>query len=500
MTPPVRRAVRYLLGGLLLGWSLSQAPAQTRLPALGDGGDLGLSAERRLGDNVAREIYRDSDYLDDPVLAEYVDSVWQPLLAAARARGELTPDIDERFAWEILLIRDRSINAFALPGGYLGVNLGLVGMTTARDELAGVLGHELSHVTQHHMARLMAQQSRQAPWVMAGMILGALALRRSPDAGQAAIVGSQAVSAQTQLNFSREMEREADRIGFGVMTQAGFDGAGVVALFDKLQRANGINDSGAFPYLRSHPLTTERIADAQLRLPAQPVLRKPMAGLEEALMAARARVLSDPGVSTLREWLAQAQQAGADAPALYAGSLAALRLRESDPAQALCQRLQSRVTGDAAASRQTRLLLAELAWARKDAAEVLSQAGQATQRPETLLRAQAHIHSGQAALASSALRLWLVNYPKDVAAWELLALAWSAQGQTVAAIRAQAEAQAAHMEYAGAVDRLKAAQDLIRQALPSGAAARAELHMEASITDARLRELSLLLREQSLER
>ena len=120
------------------------ATAQSALPTLGDGADLTTSAERRLGDRIIREFYRDPDYIDDAVLAEYVQGIWQPLMAAARARGELSPELEERFAWELLLGRDRSVNAFALPGGYLGVHLGLIGVVGTGDELASVLAHELN--------------------------------------------------------------------------------------------------------------------------------------------------------------------------------------------------------------------------------------------------------------------------------------------------------------------------------------------------------------------
>src|SRR5690606_4425067 len=118
--------------------------------------------------------YRDPDYLEDAPLQEYVEGIWKPLLAAARARGELSPELDERFAWQILLGRDRSINAFALPGGYFGVHLGLVGVVGTRDELASVLAHELSHVSQRHIARMISQQSRDTPLMIGTMILGAL--------------------------------------------------------------------------------------------------------------------------------------------------------------------------------------------------------------------------------------------------------------------------------------------------------------------------------------
>ncbi|HSV47929.1 MAG TPA: M48 family metalloprotease, partial [Ramlibacter sp.] len=275
---------------------------------------MASSAERKLGERIARELYRDPDYLDDAVLAAYVQGIWQPLLAAARTRGELSAELDERFAWQVLLGKDRSINAFALPGGWLGLHLGLIAATGSPDELASVLAHELSHVTQRHISRLMSQEKRQAPWVIAGMILGAIAASRSPDAGNAVMAGSQALAAQNQLNFSRDMEREADRIGYGVMTQAGFEPQGFISMFEKLQQAARLNDNGAFPYLRTHPMTTERMADMQSR---QQLSQRPRGGggaLEHALMAARARVLSNASPDGLRAALVEAEAPAAALP------------------------------------------------------------------------------------------------------------------------------------------------------------------------------------------
>ncbi|MET0311971.1 MAG: M48 family metalloprotease, partial [Burkholderiaceae bacterium] len=163
------------------------SPAQAQLPGMGDGGEMTAAAERRLGDQIARELFRDPDYIDDPVIGDYVQGIWQRLMAGARLRGELTPELDERFAWMVLVGRDRSINAFALPGGYLGLHLGLVAVTDSADELATVLGHELSHVTQRHIARMLTKQSKQMPLMLAGMILGMIAAAKSnnSDAGRA---------------------------------------------------------------------------------------------------------------------------------------------------------------------------------------------------------------------------------------------------------------------------------------------------------------------------
>jgi predicted Zn-dependent protease len=236
-TPGQRRlrTTAKLLALLLAAAQTLPVAAQSPLPALGDGVEITTSAERRIGDRIARELYRDPDYLDDAILGEYVQGIWARLISTARLRGELSPELEERFAWDIVLGRDRSVNAFALPGGYLGVHLGLIAVVASEDELASVLAHELSHVTQRHIARIVGRQSNQAPWLIGAMILGALAAASNPSAAGAMIVGGQAAAVQGQLNFSRDMEREADRVGYGVMTQAGFDPKGFVGMFEKLQ-------------------------------------------------------------------------------------------------------------------------------------------------------------------------------------------------------------------------------------------------------------------------
>ena len=493
---------------LLMAAALLAAPpaAQAQLPTLGDPSDMSASAERKLGERIARELYRDPDYIDDPVLDEYVLQIWQRLLAAAKSRGELTTELDERFAWQVLLGKDRTINAFALPGGWLGLHLGLISVTANRDELASVLGHELSHVTQRHISRLMTQQSRQAPWLIAGMILGALAASKNPEAANAMMAGGQAMAMQNQLNFSRDMEREADRIGFGVMTQAGFEAQGFVTMFDKLQQAARLNDNGNFPYLRTHPMNTERIADMQLR---QQLVTRPVAttspDLVHPMMVGRARVLSNPGVDALRSYLVEADAAQAQpgasrarrAGALYAAVLAGAKLRDHALAGKLAGKLAEVTAGDPQAARQSALLAAEVAAMAGDhrRAAALGEGPSPAARPEVILSSQARIATGRAAESAQHLQTWVALHPRDAQAWQLLAAAYAAQRQTLRAIRAEAEAQVAHLDYQAAIDRFKAAQELARKAAPNSAD-----HIEASIIDTRARQVESLLREQAVER
>lgn len=511
------------------------APTSSGLPNLGDGTDMTPNMERRLGDRIVRSLYQDPDYVDDPVLMEYVDGIWQPLLAAARQRGELPPEQDEAYAWEVLLGRDRSINAFALPGAYFGLHLGLVGLVTSRDELASVMAHELSHATQRHIARSMARQAQQAPWLLAGMILGVLAASKNPNAATAAITGAQAGAAQGQLNFSRDMEREADRVGFAVATQAGFAQQGFVTMFGKLQQSSRLNDSGNFPYLRSHPLSTERMADMQSRIelpdvaaPASAAARKNVQETDHAMMAARARVLSNYTVDALRTWAVEVQPAnlakatGAQqAASLYGATLAAVKLRDYKDAQTQWTRLTDAVRDDAAAARLARLLGVELKLAQGDgsgALLVLNSGAKpptpGTNRAELFLAAQAHLQlgvkgapgaakaagSGTAPTASSLaattqqLQTWVADHPRDAQAWQLLSSTYAVEGRTLSSIRAQAEVNVAQLDYPAALSRFKTAQEWARK---GGAGTD---HFEASIVDTRTRQVESTVREQALER
>ena len=507
---------RRLLATLLSASITFSAPAyaQVRLPALGESAsdDLSVGAEKRLGEQIMREGRRDPQYLDDPVLLEYLQQLWNPLVAAARARGDINAETDQAFAWEAFLVRDRSVNAFALPGGYVGVHLGLMALTSAGDQLASVLAHELTHITQRHIARSIAPQQRASMVAIAAFLLGIIAASRSSniDAANAAIVGGQAVAIQGQLNFSRDVEREADRIGYGVLTDAGYSPAGMAAMFEKLDIATRLNDNGGFPYLRSHPLTVDRIAEARNRA----LLgggKLPVPTVQHALMQMRARVLMDDSAQSLQRF-----SGGTSSPlmadrvaALYGGALAASLLR--DPARAesrAAEALSLAATAtprDPLAERAVVLLQAQLRMAGGKPAAALQALdtlrSNPTERPPMLLRAQAVMDLQRAAPGSQAaplresteaLQTWVAEHPQDPAAWEELAATSDALGLKLRAMRAAAEARWVVGDLTGAIDRLRAAQQASRGATGQD-------FIEGSVIDSRLRLATAQRRQLQLE-
>lgn len=506
----------WLLIPLLCMGLATQAQAPLRLPALGDGAEWGLGEERALGDSIMAQVWRDPAVIEDPILMQYVQEIWQPIMQAAQQRGELSPELTERFAWDLVLVKDRSVNAFALPGGYLGIHLGLISVASNRDELAAVLAHELSHVTQRHIARMLAQQSKSAPLVVGGLLLGVLAASRSPDAASALMIGGQAAAVQNQLSFSRDMEREADRVGFGLLAPAGFQSQGAITLFDKLIQASRLNDSGAFPYLRSHPMSTERMADMAGRAhQLGPVDKGAPTDVLHALMSARARALTDSSSDTQRQWMLEAQERKGQAVptnsvalgALYAGVVAHGKARQYGAAEQLLTVLRNALKANPLAMDQLAWLSAELHLQQgrsEDALKDLAGVSPASRalRPHRMLTAQAWLATGSAdgiRQAAFDLDVWLGKHSRDAWAWELSGQALEKSGQTLRSLRAQAESRAVRFDYVAAIDRLLAAQDVARDMARQGRLSRT-LEIDAAIIDTRLRQLRELRREQTLQR
>ncbi len=273
------------------------------LPDLGDSSSIALSPsdERLLGERIMREIRRDPDFSNDLVFYDYLNTIGQTLVRAAKRDG--IPGLDNTSAsinFELFGVRDRSINAFALPGGFIGVHTGLIVSAETESELASVLGHEIGHVTQKHIARMYGQQGTNSMIALASIVLAVVAASRNPNAAQGIAMGGQALAVQNQLSYSRDAEREADRVGFQILQAGGFDVQGMPDFFQRMQRANSIMESGVPGYVRSHPLTTDRIADMQDRVRGLPH-KKIHSSIEFYLLKARARLIQTSSSSNYPE-------------------------------------------------------------------------------------------------------------------------------------------------------------------------------------------------------
>jgi predicted Zn-dependent protease len=270
-----------------------------QLPDLGDGsgGALTPQAERRLGERLMRDLRRDPDYLDDWLIRDYLNSVAARLSAAAATQyiGGYLPDFD------LFPVRDAQINAFSMPGGFIGVNTGLIATSETESELASVIGHEMGHVLQRHIARMMGSSERSGYAALAAMLFGVLAgvVAHSGDLGMGIAMGGQAFALNNQLRFSRSAEHEADRVGFQMLSAAGYDPYAMVSFFARLDRT-AMGDNGLPPYLRTHPLTGERMADMQDRA-RRVAYRQPRQEPEYGFVRARARVLQVNSTSEYRD-------------------------------------------------------------------------------------------------------------------------------------------------------------------------------------------------------
>jgi predicted Zn-dependent protease len=294
------------------------------LPDLGDNSEAAFNTtqERALGQKIMREIRADRDYLDDPELGEYLNTIGGRLALNAQS---------VRDPFEFFLVRDGSINAFALPGGYVGVHSGLMLAAQSESELASVLAHEISHVTQRHIARQIAGTENSNIIASVAMLAALIiAARTNSQAGQAAVATTQGLAIQNQLDYTREHEREADRIGLQVLQKSGFDTRGMANFFDRLQKSTRFQEGNAPSYLRTHPLNSERIADVQNRV--QKSAPKIVAdSLDFQLVRAKLQAQDGSPRDALNFFDAAASSKSAAQS--YGAALAHLRLREYERAE-----------------------------------------------------------------------------------------------------------------------------------------------------------------------
>lgn len=259
------------IGTFLLLLMLAPAALAEGLPDLGEvsQGDFSPVVEKRVGESIMQDIrLHEPTYLDDPEIRGYLNRLGSRLVAQS---------LEARQDFEFFALRDTTLNAFAMPGGYIGVHTGLIMAAQSESELASVLAHEISHVTQHHLARQLNTQSQAQLPMLLSLAVAILASRAHAggDFAQGALLAGQAAGIQHQLNYSRDFEREADRLGIVLLERAGFDIRGMPSFFERLQKFGRLYENNAPGYLRTHPLTTERIADMENRTRPQPYRQVP---------------------------------------------------------------------------------------------------------------------------------------------------------------------------------------------------------------------------------
>ena len=340
-----------LLAALLAGPALAWAQVATG-PAAGPSGgtttgnpgprtvhsslpDLGSSAnalisraeEYQIGRLIMRDLRSQNALLDDAETSDYLQNLGSRIAVEAQ-EGE------QRLTF--FAVRDRSINAFALPGGFIGIHTGLLLLTGNEAELAGVVAHEVGHVVQRHIARAVQAQGRSSIATLAGM-LGAIlvgAVTGNADAVPGIIAMGQGVAMQQQINFTRMEEHEADRVGIMFLAEAGFDPNGMAAFFTTMMRNRGLGGTDIPPLLLTHPVDTVRVAEARARIASMPEVQRRPESESYAYIRERVRVLTSGTGNDLRRYYAREMEKDPDNGALRYGA-ALVEIQANDPHAAI---------------------------------------------------------------------------------------------------------------------------------------------------------------------
>lgn len=451
------------------------------LPDLGESARAELSpqVERRVGESIMNEIrLREPSYVDDPEINDYLNALGRRLVeASANPTGDFT----------FFAIRDNTVNAFAMFGGFIGVNTGTILTAQSESELAGVIAHEIAHVTQNHLARQIAKEKQNTIPSMIAMAVGVLAARANSSAAAATIASAQAGVVQAQLAYTRDFEREADRMGYQSLNKAGFDVRGMGDFFERLQKAGRLYENNAPVYLRSHPLTVERISDMQNRAQESPY-RQVVSSLDFQLVRAKLRAqLGTPREAVVdfesqvreRKSVSQAAARYGLVYALMRAKDVAAAQREFDALKAL--KVSSPMIADLAAEIRTKVGDLPAAQAiYRDGLQHFPQAKSLVYGyAESLYAARQYDQALQ--FLDSQLQLSATDYKL----YGLQAKTYAAQGKRLPQHRAQAEFYMLQGQLGQAVEQLQFAQ----QATDGN-------FYEQSAVDARLRELRKLQAEE----
>lgn len=238
-------------------YGFSQQNNKNKLPEIGTSGFsvLSVEKERKIGGAMMSHIRASQPLINDPVLIEYINDLGNRLVKNAQ---------DVNYSFEFFIINNKEINAFAFFGGHVGIHSGLITLADTESELASVIGHEISHVTQRHLARRLESQSKNQPLTTAAMISGVLLTLVNPSIGMAALTTTMAASKQSSINFTRGNEKEADRVGMTLLANSGFDPQGAPNFFAKMAKKYRYKSKPP-AMLLTHPVPESRIADARIR-------------------------------------------------------------------------------------------------------------------------------------------------------------------------------------------------------------------------------------------
>ncbi|MFT3960988.1 M48 family metalloprotease [Propionivibrio sp.] len=476
-----QRRVRGAVLALIACISLAGNAQVNDLPDLGESARAELSpqTERKIGESIMNQIrLREPSYVDDPEINDYLAQLGRRLVeASANPTGE----------FHFFAIRDNTVNAFAMFGGYIGVNTGTVLTAQSESELAAVLAHEIAHVTQNHLARQIAKEKQNTIPSLIAMAIGVLAARSNTSVAAGAITSVQAGMIQAQLAYSRDFEREADRVGFQSLEKAGFDVHGMSDFFERLQKAGRLYENNAPVYFRSHPLTVERLSDMQNRAQDSPY-RQVVSSLDFHLVRAKLRAQAGQPKDAVAEFERALQEKKySSEPAMrYGLAYALLRARNVEGAR--------RASAPLAALQGESPILAGLAASIKEqsgdftgAHELYRQALLRFPQAKSLVYGYADslfaARSYQQALAF--LEGQLVRDQADFRLFGLQAKTYAALGKRVSQRRAQAEYYLLQGQLGPAIEQLQFAQKETDGDF-----------YELSAVDARLRELRKLQMEE----
>lgn len=438
---------------VLLSFTLAASGTAQNLPDLGESAQAGFSVhnERKLGEMIMRELRRDPAFMDDAEVQSYIENIGRRLAAANGESGQ---------PLEFFVLRDPSINAFAMPGGFIGVHSGLVLAAQAESEVASVVAHEIAHVTQRHIARQLEKQSQLQMAAIAGFIIALLAARSNAQISQAALATSQAGAIQAALNYSRDLEREADRLGFLMLDGAGFDVTGMVAFFERLQRATRLQESNAPAYLRTHPLNTERIADMQNRA-AERRYRQHADPTDFHLVRAKLRALQGNAFEAANAFEVQLRDKrfSSEAATRYGLALSWLRARDFAKAEAELGRVRALLPKHwmvDTLEASLRLERGNATEAQKLLAESLKvHGGLYPVRYAYIETMQATNRHGEALVELEAL---LKDRPRDARAHSMQAKSYAASGKRALQHRSQSEVYYLQGALTAAIEQLQLAQ------------------------------------------